>query len=65
MPAWAACGKGKRPDYLVCPFLWLHLDQVQPFHQTHKGGNIGYTRQHYHRDKAETQIISLETITAY
>ncbi len=42
MPAGAACGKGKRPDYLVCPFLWLHLDQAHPFHQTHKGGNIGY-----------------------
>lgn len=65
MPAGAACGKEKPPPRLDLPFPWLRLDQVQPFHQTHKGGNIGYTRQHYHRDKAETQIISLETITAY
>lgn len=65
MPAGAACGKVKRPPRLIYAFTWLRLDQVQPFHQTHKGGNIGYTRQHYHRDKAETQIISLETITAY
>lgn len=65
MSGTARCYKWEGAKMLDARFTWLHLDQVQPFHQTHKGGNIGYTRQHYHRDKAETQIISLETITAY